>query len=85
MKTINLTGAEQKFLDTITRLDLEAIGFSAADQRVAAGLRAKLKDEPMEPAVSHKLTPRVPPAADGPKQIGLAVLRLTPSYRHSDK
>lgn len=83
MKVINLTGAEQKFLDTITRLDLEAIGFSAADQRVAAGLREKLVGAPQEPAIPSPLKTRL--VVENSHEIGFKILKLTPSYRHSDK
>jgi len=76
---VELTKAEVKFINQITRLDLEAIGFLPASLRVAAGLRDKVVGARKFEQQLAVETPR--PLQRDP----LRVLRLTGSYRHEDK
>jgi len=77
---VELTKAEIKFIDQITRLDLEAIGFLPASLRVAAGLRDKVVGARKFETDLRRETPR-----EIREHEPLRVLRLTGSYRHEDK
>ena len=77
---IDLTPTQVKLLDTMLGLDLEAAGFTRAEQRTAHSIHLLLHPLPRPKSEPVDVAPR-PIMAHEP----LHVLRLTPSYRHSDK
>lgn len=70
---LDLKPAQVKLLDTLLGLDLGAIGLNRGQQRVAHSIHMLLTSRQKNEEIEQ------------PKEIGLRVLRLTPSYRHSDK
>jgi hypothetical protein len=69
---IELTSRQAKLLDLLLGLDLEALGLSRGDQRVAHSIHLALHEDRKEP-IAH----------EAPRPLN--TLRLTPSYRHEDK
>jgi hypothetical protein len=73
---LDLNPRQVKLLDTLLGLDLEAMGLNRGQQRVAHSIHTMLHPVPRPKSETMEAEPR---------EIGLRVLRLTPSYRHSDK
>lgn len=92
---VELSSAQVKLLDTILGLDLGAIGLAAGQQKMAHTIRMKLLAGPHgikggegivgsgRLADADALGDRTAPIAR--QYEPLRVLKLTPSYRHSDK
>jgi hypothetical protein len=78
---LDLTPAQVKLLDTILGLDLDAIGLTAGQQKMAHTIHVKLFDASPEP--ENALGDRTASIATAHEP--LRMLRLTPSYRHVDK
>lgn len=76
---LDLTPRQVKLLDALLGLDLEAVGLSRAQQRTAHSIHLLLHETPKSKSF----------LATEPREIiahdALRILRLTPSYRHSDK
>lgn len=69
---LDLNPRQIKVLDLILSVDLEAFGLNTAQQRAAHSIHLLIHEAPKE-------------AGDPAKYEPLRVLRLTQSYRHSDK
>lgn len=78
MPQVELTPAEIKLLATVLALDLDAIGLSQSQQRLAASIQRKLSG-----------TSRPTPAITNPREIArrdpFYVLRLSPSFQRENK
>ncbi len=70
---LDLTPNQVRLLDTLLGLDLEAVGLTRQEQRMAHSIHMKL--------VEKRAASTPAPGERDP----LRILRLTPSYRHSDK
>jgi hypothetical protein len=69
---LDLNPRQVKVLDLLLGLDLETMGLNRGQQRVAHSVHMMLQSKGIR-------------EIEETNEIGLRVLRLTPSYRHSDK